>query len=227
MTSKRQLEANRSNARRSTGPRTTAGKARSSLNALKHGLCAKAILIGAERPEQFEELRSAVIAHYRPRSALAYDAADRYAATLWRLRRIPTIEAALAEAVHRRAYLEECKALEREHNAEVYDEARQECDAFYHGSETRILHARMTGEHQKNIATVFTERLSDKRFAVPRRETISAAQTLLMLIETGEPIDVLTKLNRYEAALMNVALRQRQELEALQRSAVDVKLLAI
>ena len=38
MTSARQHYANRANARRSTGPRTTAGKARASRNAIRHGL---------------------------------------------------------------------------------------------------------------------------------------------------------------------------------------------
>jgi hypothetical protein len=38
MTSKAQIEANRANARRSAGPRTAAGKARASSNALRHGL---------------------------------------------------------------------------------------------------------------------------------------------------------------------------------------------
>ncbi|MFK4538450.1 hypothetical protein ABIA00_006633 [Bradyrhizobium ottawaense] len=43
MASIRQIEANRSNAKRSTGPKTAAGKTRSSRNALRHGLARSAI----------------------------------------------------------------------------------------------------------------------------------------------------------------------------------------
>jgi hypothetical protein len=46
MASKRQNEANRENAKRSTGPKTDAGRAKSSRNARRHGL---------SRPIQFNE----------------------------------------------------------------------------------------------------------------------------------------------------------------------------
>lgn len=43
MASERQINANRVNAKRSTGPKTLAGKQRSSRNALKHGLAASTL----------------------------------------------------------------------------------------------------------------------------------------------------------------------------------------
>jgi hypothetical protein len=43
MASERQIEANRRNARQSTGPRTASGKARSRQNAFRHGLSRAAI----------------------------------------------------------------------------------------------------------------------------------------------------------------------------------------
>lgn len=48
MTSTRQIDANRNNAKRSTGPKTEAGKARASRNALRHGLSRLAISDGPE-----------------------------------------------------------------------------------------------------------------------------------------------------------------------------------
>jgi hypothetical protein len=48
MASIKQIEANRSNARNGTGPRTAEGKARSSRNALTQGLTAQEIVIPGE-----------------------------------------------------------------------------------------------------------------------------------------------------------------------------------
>jgi hypothetical protein len=53
MTSQRKIEANRRNAKRSTGPKTVLGKKRSRANALKHGLAA-AMLRPVEKPDDRE-----------------------------------------------------------------------------------------------------------------------------------------------------------------------------
>lgn len=66
----RKIAANRLNARRSTGPRTAQGKLRSSLNALRHGLCARplreAMRALGEDPREFDRLRRDFIASFEP-----------------------------------------------------------------------------------------------------------------------------------------------------------------
>jgi len=193
------------------------------MNALKHGLSAKSIVIGDERPEDFEALRDAVIEHYRPSTALADDAAGRYAATLWRLRRIPAIEAALAEAVYQRTYGEEDAALQIKHRSELWEEARKRCNAEYDDDEDRILNAQDTGVYNKTHTAIYRELSSERPFQAPELETMPAAQAFLTLIEAAESLDVLGKLNRYEVALMNIASRQRKELEAHQSAGEEAK----
>ena len=54
MTSKRQIDANRKNSLKSTGPKTLAGKKRISMNAMKHGILANEVLIEDEDEKPFE-----------------------------------------------------------------------------------------------------------------------------------------------------------------------------
>ena len=187
MVSRQQLEANRANARKSTGPWTPEGKSRSKMNALKHGLSSqKSILIGDERPEDFEALRDAVITHYRPCTELGNQAAESYAATLWRLRRIPAIEAALAEAACQRAYDEECAALDSKHEQEIRQEAEVLCNEEYDNDPDQILHDRMTGVHQQRAWEISRELLAERPFQAPEKKTLSAAQAFLKLLEAAE-----------------------------------------
>ena len=60
MTSAKQIAANRENAKRSTGPRTKAGKFRSRKNALRHGL-ASAILEGSPEDQEVNRIARAIL----------------------------------------------------------------------------------------------------------------------------------------------------------------------
>ena len=90
--------ANRLNARRSTGPRTSEGKITSSANSLKGGLYSGQCVIAAlgESAEDFDCFRAAVAADLDARGVLECELADRVAQLLWRARRIPRYEAAAA-----------------------------------------------------------------------------------------------------------------------------------
>ena len=96
MATKRQIAANRRNARRSTGPRSAAGKAASSANALRHGLAAaRAVVLPDEDADAYERLRQGVIADLDPAGALQEALAQRIVVLLWRLDRAARLEAEL------------------------------------------------------------------------------------------------------------------------------------
>lgn len=95
MTSQEQFEANRVNAAKSTGPKTEAGKSRSKMNALRHGLTAASVVIRGEDPREFERLHAEFVEEFAPRSPFAAELAGHAATSAWRLRRGARFEAAV------------------------------------------------------------------------------------------------------------------------------------
>ncbi len=92
MTSFRQIEANRRNALRSTGPRTEEGKRSSRANAFRHGLTAETVVARVEDAEDYRAFEAAVIADYDARTAVERELVLRLASLLWRLRRATAVE---------------------------------------------------------------------------------------------------------------------------------------
>lgn len=97
MTSQKQREANFRNAQHSTGAKTEEGKKASRINATKHGLTGQTIVIAGEDPAEFEALHQRVSDEYEPDSLAMCLPAERFATDIWRLRRIPALEAAILE----------------------------------------------------------------------------------------------------------------------------------
>jgi hypothetical protein len=93
MTSPAQLAANRANARRSTGPRSADGKARSAGNALKHGLTAESATLPCEDRLAHERLRLDLIARHQPEGEAEARLVDDLAFHYSRLARLPQAEA--------------------------------------------------------------------------------------------------------------------------------------
>lgn len=99
------LSRNRQNALRSTGPRSSAGKAVARANALKHGLTANPAIGTVEDAEAFAQLLDALGDRLRPSGPLEATLVHRIAVAIWRLQRATRAEAALGGAV-----AEECAA---------------------------------------------------------------------------------------------------------------------
>src|SRR5580698_6364756 len=97
MTSFKQVEANRANARKSTGPITEEGKQRSRCNAVRHGLTAETVISALEDTEDYKAFEAAIAADYDAQSAVERELVLRLASLLWRLRRATTMETGLFE----------------------------------------------------------------------------------------------------------------------------------
>ena len=91
MTSLKQIEANRRNAQNSTGPRTEAGKQRSSRNAVRHGLTAETVIGPLEDAEDYQEFEETITAGFDAETAVERELILRLASLLWRLRRATSI----------------------------------------------------------------------------------------------------------------------------------------
>ena len=122
MPSDAQIDANRRNARNSTGPRTGAGKERSRRNALRHGLAAEHILILDEDAEDFLRFSAALKQALDPAGEAETVLCDRIVMGNWRLRRVWRQEAASLNE-------EAIKIAHREAREEIYEQVLAELKA--------------------------------------------------------------------------------------------------
>ena len=97
MATARQRRANRLNAQRSTGPNSAQGKARASMNALRHGLRAEIPVLPGEDAGELQRLRLETLEKLAPDGALETALAERAAMLTWRLARTRRLEHAVHE----------------------------------------------------------------------------------------------------------------------------------
>jgi hypothetical protein len=94
--SPQQIQANRLNAQKSTGPKTAQGKAAMRLNALKHGILARQVVVQGykivESSREFKTLFGEYHEHLAPVGPLEEMLVDQIVATVWRLRRVRIAE---------------------------------------------------------------------------------------------------------------------------------------
>jgi hypothetical protein len=95
MSSPAQAAASAANALLSTGPRTDAGKARSSRNAVKHGLTSKQLVIAPGQEDEFADFHESLFTQLAPEGALEMGLFNMLVHAAWNLQRFRTLEAQL------------------------------------------------------------------------------------------------------------------------------------
>jgi hypothetical protein len=181
MTSFKQIEANRRNALKSTGPITEEGKQHSRSNAVRHGLTAETVIGALEDAEDYKAFEAAIIADYDAQSAVERELVLRLASLLWRLRRATAIETGLFE-------------IEARHLSEVGQDKV--------GPATREVVRALFGAHDSDKSSRCIPAFSAK--AKPSLDP-SAELTRCYLGLANLPNFALDRLSRYEATLWRQA----------------------
>src|SRR5215471_10316227 len=88
MATLKQFEANRRNAQKSTGPKTPEGKAAVSMNALRHGLRARSVVLPGENREEFTQLCDDLEVEWHPQSRTEQFYVEQMAVSQWKLIRM-------------------------------------------------------------------------------------------------------------------------------------------
>lgn len=97
MATPKQIAANRQNAVKSTGPRTSTGKSRSRQNAIRHGLSAETVVGVLEDPKEYRRFEAEISLNFRCRPGVDEVLLARLVSLLWRLRRATAIESGLMQ----------------------------------------------------------------------------------------------------------------------------------
>lgn len=199
MATRRQIRANRQNAKKSTGPQTEEGRRRSSNNAMKHGILSQEVLISGEDPEEFEMFRQELVDDAAPAGPMEALLADQMVTCMWRYRRMLRVESGLFEYRHF-----EAEAAHYEREAESNVEIR-----FLLRDDDDLLVERTVVD-----ADALEEARSRKNSALSRQ------QSPLAQLGRGFAEDEKTysALARYKSAILRDYYKAYHEFERLQRA---------
>ena len=199
MTSYRQIEANRRNALKSTGPKSEQGKQASRCNALRHGLTAETVIGSLEDAEDYKAFETTIAADYDAQSAVERELVLRLASVLWRLRRATTMETGLFEI--QAGHL-------RDQNRQLPLSSRNVVHAVFGRADFGSAHALS----HRAVSKVETMPNSGKKAEAPN---VTFACCFLRLANL--PHFAFDRLSRYESTLWRQAGRILRALEILDR----------
>jgi hypothetical protein len=189
MATDKQLEANRANAQHSTGPKTEAGKKRSSLNAIRHGLTGQVVVLPQEDLDAFNLLTEKTMAELQIMGEHETQIAKAYCMSLWNVQKAMAIQETMLtlgimEGAAGNLNIDDPQA----HNAVSYAKAfRNDSEAF-----TRISLYTQRLVNQSNALRKQLEDVQTQRFNIARNEineAIVSYKFKQMLGETFNPAE--------------------------------------
>jgi hypothetical protein len=196
--SEAKLAANRANAQLSSGPRSAAGKAVSSMNAVKTGLTGRTVLLPSDDAEAYRQHLAAYENEFKPVGLRECELVQSLADTQWRLQRIPGLEMAIY-------------ARGRDEFAEQFEDfdpagrsARIDLETFIQYQKPlrnlQLQEGRLQRQREKDMAEL--RELQQERRQAEQPETLAESTTL-----PSDP-DTLASFFQLRSALQN---RDRQE----------------
>ena len=199
MASDKQVEANRRNARKSTGPKTQEGKAAVRYNAIKHGLLSQDAVLPGEDEAALQELDELLRDELQPVGELESMLVDRIVANHWRLRRLGRVEAGI---------------FSWERYEEMAEWAREEADSY-------IVRQPSVAEMRREPDTYVSDMESyqeavaraQERAKMQSTETAILGRTFMRDADKG---NAFSKLSRYETTIERSLYKALHELQRLQ-----------
>ncbi len=186
----KQLQANRRNAIKSTGPKTTTGRTKVAKNAVKHGLLSRHIVIDGESQAEFNDFRADLLGGFNPVGPLEQHLADRVIASIWRLNRVGRIEVELLN------------------NLSVADGGTSAGQLPFT--------VRITKTYEGSPNRYVDEPICEEPISEPDKDKLQK-RTLGELVRADlAGANILSKFHRYEAHIDRVLYRALHELQRLQ-----------
>ena len=201
MASKKQIQANRRNALKSTGPKTPEGKSLARLNATKHGLLSQEVLLPGEDEDALKELAERLRAELQPVGEMESLLVERIIDAVWRLRRLSRVEA----GIYTYELYEELAERAQE-EAQTYERSTLE-DSIedLYGPSTRI-----TDQQKHQEALSKAKEMKRKQHCT---ETATLGRTFIRDADTA---NAFSKLSRYETGIEGRFYKAWHELQRLQ-----------
>lgn len=213
MTGSKKAEANRRNALRSTGPKTPEGKDAVRLNALKHGLLSREILLPGEDETALKELSERLQDELQPMGELESLLIEKIITAIWRLRRLRRVEAGIFAWEFYGELAERAKQEAHSHEKTGIDQLLEKT-----GLPSVILDEQ---KHQEALAE------ANEMEARRNAETTTLGRTF---IRDADKTNAFSKLSRYETAIersLYKALHELQRLQAARRANGSVPPVAV